>query len=269
MGFFSDLFGTSGDASKAANAKIAGLNAAQAYADPLYAQARGDITQGYGAAQGVLSPLNAIGQGGAGAYADITGAAGQAGQDRARALFQTDPGYQFARDEALKATERQQGTGGYQGSGNVLEALQNRASGLASQQYGNYVSRLAPFLGYSLGAGGALANADVGQGTALAGNDISQAQLGYGTQAGIGSATAGGILGDAQQRSAGINNILKIGGMAVSALTGMPVGGGGGSGGGGSLGSTLLGFGGAGNTSLFGGAGPVFGGTNPNAWYTG
>ena len=133
MGFFQDLFGTGGDASKAANAKIAGLNAAQAYADPLYSQARGDITQGYGVAQDVLSPLNAIGTAGAGAYADITGAAGAAGQDRARALFQTDPGYQFARDEALKATERTSGTGGYQGSGNVLTALQDRAGGIAPQ----------------------------------------------------------------------------------------------------------------------------------------
>ena len=225
MGFFQDLFGTSGDASKAANAKIAGLNAAQAYADPLYAQARGDITQGYGAAQDVLSPLNAIGQGGAGAYADITGAAGQAGQDRARALFQTDPGYQFARDEALKATERQQGTGGYQGSGNVLTALQNRASGLAQQQYGNYVNRLAPFLGYSLGAGGALAGADIGQGTATAGNLVNQANLGYGTQAGIGSATAGGILGDAQARSAGIGNAIKLGTTLLGYAVGGPAGG--------------------------------------------
>lgn len=274
MGFFQDLFGTSGDASKAANAKIAGLQAGQAYADPLYAQARGDITQGYGAAQDVLSPLNAIGQGGAGAYADITGAAGQAGQDRARALFQTDPGYQFARDQALQATQRATGTGGYQGSGNVLTALQDRASGLAQQQYGNYVSRLAPFLGYSLGTGSALANADVGQGKTLADLGVKQADLGYGTQAGIGSATAAGIQGDAAARSAGINNILKIGGAALGAF-GIPnsLGSSGNnpasSSGGSNLGSTLLGFNAPGNTSLFGGAGPIFGGTNPNAWYTG
>jgi hypothetical protein len=225
MSFFGDLFGTGGEASKAAAAKSAGLRAGQAYADPLYSQARGDITSGYGAAQDELRPLAAIGTSGAGAYADITGAAGQAGQDRARALFMTDPGYQFARDEALKATERTTGTGGYQGSGNVLTALQDRASGLASKQYGDYVSRLAPFLGYSLGAGGALASADIGQGTALAGSLTDQAKLGYGTEAGVGSATAGGILGDAQARSAGIQNAIKLGTTLLGYATGGPAGG--------------------------------------------
>jgi hypothetical protein len=238
MGFFQDLFGTGGDASKAAAAKVQGLQAAQAYADPLYAQGRTDITTGYGNAANLFAPIVGQAQAGASAYGDITGAAGTAGQDRARALFQTDPGYQFARDEALQATNRTTGTGGFQGSGNVLTALQDRASGLAQQQYGNYVSRLAPYLGYSLGATTGAAGVDTGQANALNANDLSQAQLGYGTQAGIGSATAGGILGDAQSRAAGINNILKIGGAALGAFTG---------GAGGGLGGALLGYLGSGS----------------------
>ena len=151
MGFFQDLFG--GTAAKAAQTaaqqKVQGLQAGQAYAEPLYGQAQQNIQTGYGQAQDIWNPVYQTGLGGAQAYADITGAAGQAGQDRARALFQTDPGYQFAVNQALQATQRSQGTGGFQDSGNVLTALQDRASGLAQQQYQNYVQRLQPFLGYS------------------------------------------------------------------------------------------------------------------------
>jgi hypothetical protein len=225
MGFFSDLFGTSGAAEEAAQAKIQGLRQAQQYAEPLYGQGREALTTGYGQAGTTLQPLYDIGRGGAGAYADITGAAGAAGQDRARALFQTDPGYQFARDEALRAVERQSGTGGGQYSGGVLAALQDRASGLAQQQYGNYVQRLAPFLGYSLGAGGALAGTQAGLGGALEKNLLGQANLGYGTQAGIGSAQAGGILGEAQAEQAALGQALGLGTKLLGFALGGPAGG--------------------------------------------
>ncbi len=262
MGFFQDLFGTGGDASKAAAAKVQGLQNAQNYAEPLYQQGRTDINTGYGQAANLFAPAVATGQGGASAYADITGAAGQAGQDRARALFQTDPGYQFARDEALQATQRLN-TGGFQGSGNVAAALEDRASGLAQQQYGNYVNRLAPFLGYDLGATTGAAGVATGQANALNASDISQANLGAGIQAGEGAATAGGILGDAQSRAAGINNIFKIAGLAAAPFTGgasLGLLGAGGSGGGG-LGSTLLGYapGSAGANNLSAGIGNLFG----------
>lgn len=229
MGFFSDLFGTGGAATDAANAKIAGLRAGQAYADPLFAQGRTDISSGYGKAQDVWNPLYNIGQGGASAYADITGAAGAAGQDRARALFQTDPGYEFARDEALKATERATGTGGFQSSGNVLTALQDRASGLASQQYKDYVSRLQPFLGYSATTAAGLGSAYTGEGTALAKSLQDQAMLGYGTEAGVGSATGAGILGEAQAEQSALGNALTLGskllGFAFPGGLGLPGGG--------------------------------------------
>lgn len=239
MGFFQDLFGdTAADAAKTAAAqKQAGLVAAQNYAEPKYAQAATDVSKGYQAAQGVWNPVNAIGTAGASTYADFTGANGPEGQARARALFQTDPGYQFARDEALQATQRATGTGGFQDSGNVLTALQDRASGLASKQYGDYVARLAPFLGYSLGGAQGASGAYTGEGTALSGLDTSLAQLGYGTQAGIGSAQAAGTLGEAAARTAAANNIASLGTKLLGYAIGGPIGGsigsafGGGSGG--------------------------------------
>lgn len=255
MGFFQDLFGSGGAkaAQQAAQQRAAGLQQGYSQASDLYGQGRQALTTGYGQAQGVYQPGYDIGLGGAGAYADITGAAGQAGQDRARALFQTDPGYQFARDQALQAVERASGTGGGQYSGNVLTALEDRASQLAQQQYGNYVQRLAPFLGYSLGTAGQLGGAYTGLGTGLESSLANQGNLAFNTQAGIGNALAAGTLGAAQARAQAAQGIENLG------LRLLGYGGGGGYGGA---------FGG-GSTAFLGGAGPVFGGTNPNAWYTG
>ena len=227
MGFFQDLFGdTAADAANtAAQQKIAGLKSAQAYADPQYDAARGAITSGYGGAINTFTPGYNLGVSGAGAYGDITGANGVVGQDRARALFQTDPGYEFALAQGLQATERQRGTGGFQGSGNVLTALTDYASGKAAQQYSDYVNRLLPFLNYSTTTAGQLGGAQTGQGTAQAGLDVNQANLGYGTQAGIGSAQAAGTLGAAQARTAAAGNIANLGTKLLGYALGGPIGG--------------------------------------------
>jgi hypothetical protein len=211
MGFFSDLFGTGGAAQEAAQAQQRGLQQGYSQASDLYGQGRDILKDYFGQAAGVFQPLYDIGRGGAGAYADITGAAGQAGQDRARALFMTDPGYQFARDEALRAVERQSGTGGGQYSGNVLTALQDRASNLAQQQYGQYVNRLAPFLGYSGATAGQLGGTYTGLGTGLESSLGNQANLAFNTQAGIGRAQGQGILGEAQAEQAALGQVLGLG----------------------------------------------------------
>ena len=138
--------------------------------------------------------------------------------------FQTSPGYDFTKNEALRATQRVGGTGGFQNSGNVLTALEDRGAGLANTEFGNYVSRLAPYLGYSLGATTGAGGVATGQANALNASDISQANLGAGIQAGEGAAIGAGIQGDAASRAAGINNILKIaggiGGAALAPVTG-------------------------------------------------
>src|SRR5262245_22613680 len=235
MGFFQDLFGSSSAkaAQEAAAARQAGLERGYKQATGLYEQGRGELETGYGGAMGTYQPIYDIGLGGAGAYADITGAAGPGGQARARQVFMSSPGYQFALDEALRATERQRGSGGFQGSGNVLAALTDRASGLAQQDFGNYVQRLAPFLGYSLGGGQLLGGAYTGLGQDLATSLSNQGNLAYNTQAGIGNAQASGILGAAAARSAAAGNIANLG----TKLLGFALGGGPG---GGSLFNTPL-----------------------------
>lgn len=83
--------------------------------------------------------------------------------------LEADPGYIFARDEALKGTSRQFAAQGMRNSGNVLAALSDRGAGMASQytndawnrQFGEYGDRLNRY--QSMAGMGQTANANVGQ----------------------------------------------------------------------------------------------------------
>jgi hypothetical protein len=226
MGFFQDLFGdTAAEAAKTAAAqKVAGINAGITQQQPFYTSGRGAVDTGFGQAEGTVQPLLSSYTGGADLYGDVTGAHGTAGQDRARALFQTDPGYDFTKNEALQATQRATGTGGYQGSGNVLTALQDRAAGLASKQYGDWVSRLQPYLGATSDLTKSLAGLYAGGGTALGGIDLNQGNLLFNAQTGIGNAEAAGTLGEAAARTQAAGNIANLGtkllGFALAPATG-------------------------------------------------
>lgn len=124
--------------------------------------------------------------------------------------IEEDPGYQFAFDESMRGVSRQAKAMGMGESGNVLAALQERAGGLASQQYGSIIERLQ-----------SLAAATPGNATAgaqLFGNIESQRIAGQAT-AQLGSAVAEG-----QQRGALWSGISSIAGMAAGGATGGGVG---------------------------------------------
>jgi len=57
--------------------------------------------------------------------------------------WKTDPGYQFRMQQGQQETERNAASRGYNQSGNIMAALQDRAQGTASQEYQNITSRLA------------------------------------------------------------------------------------------------------------------------------
>jgi hypothetical protein len=109
--------------------------------------------------------------------------------------FRTDPGYRFVYDEAMQGTRRQMAAGGYQNSGNMYTALQNRAAGLASQQYGSIMDRLTNLAG--AGSQNAVSGAQI------YGNTNMQAMQGIADlHAGAGASQAGmigkigGVLGN-------------------------------------------------------------------------
>ncbi len=220
MSLFSDLFNPTKKLDQAAQVQQQGLINAQQQALPYYQSGVDTLKNYYGQAAGAIQPALAGASGGAGLYGDLTGANGPEGQARARALFQTDPGYQFAMDQALQATQRQTGTGGFQGSGNVLTALQDRAAGLASQQYGNWAARLQPYLGQQTDLSKALASIYGTEGGDITSQQNAIGNLLYGTQTGIANAGAAALTGAQSAENALGGQIFKTAGDLGSKLLG-------------------------------------------------
>ena len=109
--------------------------------------------------------------------------------------FAGTPGFEFARDEALRAVERGAAARGGVVSGNTLAELQRRAAGLASQ---NFLSGfLDPIRQLALGGQQAVA----GQQAVNVGFNVGQ------TEQQAGAARASGILGAGQAISGGLSNI--------------------------------------------------------------
>jgi hypothetical protein len=88
-------------------------------------------------------------------------------------LFYQSPDYQFALDQGQKAINRQAAQGGYSYSGRALQEAGNYASGLASQNYNNYINSL-------MGLTGVGQNASMGQANVLSGFAPSLSQLALG-----------------------------------------------------------------------------------------
>lgn len=209
MSFLGGLFG--GGYDDAAQAKIQGLNAGYNQASGLYDQGRGALNTNYAAA---LAPFQTVMNGanaGANAYGDATGANGPAGFDRATANFRADPGYQYSVDQGLKAVDRGAAARGMLRSGNVLTAEQTLGSNLADQQYGNYVSRLQPYLGQQLGAAGGTATVNMGLGNNLNTSFGNQGNLAYNTQAGIGNAQAAADIANQNATNGFLGGVLNLG----------------------------------------------------------
>jgi len=175
----------------------------------------------------LLNGVNA----GANAYGNAVGANGPAGQALARANFQTDPGYGFQLDQGLQALNRTHAAAGNLSSGNADTDALKFSQGLADQSYGNYVSRLAPYLNQQqLGTAGA-AGVATGQGNALnqsydlqgnaanqtqttMGNNLAGAELNnYKTGANLWNAIGGGL----NFLSGGVGGQGGIGGLAKNA----------------------------------------------------
>jgi hypothetical protein len=253
MSFFGDLFGASGKLQDAANAQIQGLAQGYSGATDLYQQGRQQLQQLYGQALTPYQDISKQAMPAMGMYGKALGLGGAQGEQEAQNAFENyDPGRQFAMQQALQAVQRQTGAGGYQGSGNVATALQDRATQLANQQYQGWLQNLAGLQQYALPAATGQAAVQTGLGQGLNTSLTNQGNLLYNTRAGQGLAQAGADIGQANIDQSMLQGVMGLG----SKLLGYGLSGG------------LGGIGAGGSTSLFGGAGPLFGGTNPNAWYT-
>jgi hypothetical protein len=121
---------TSSAASKAANAQTASANQANQTQRDFYNQTRAD-----------LQPYN---EGGQKAYSTLNDLLGVGGGDSAtmQKTLEGLPGYQFTRDQGLKATQSGYAARGLADSGGALKGAANYTTGLANSQYGTYVNQL-------------------------------------------------------------------------------------------------------------------------------
>ncbi|QEL19342.1 hypothetical protein [Limnoglobus roseus] len=108
-----------------------------------------DNSKGYGAIQNAANENAALYQpylqSGTAAQNQLANLYGFNGQDAATAAmsqFQTDPGYQFARQQGIDALDASAARRGLLVSGNNQQAVQDFGTNLANQQYGNYLARL-------------------------------------------------------------------------------------------------------------------------------
>lgn len=161
----------------------------------------GNLTTGYGA--------------GSKLYADALGVNGAAGTDRARAAFTSSPGYTFNLDQGLQALQRTRAVNGTLASGNADTDTIKFASGLASQDYGNFLNALSGYDAKNLAATtgqantfGQIGNLSFQGGAAKAGIDTGAAK-----------AVADGAykIGDAQQKADANKFDAFIGGLNLLA----------------------------------------------------
>lgn len=174
IGGLSGYFGSRG----ATNAQVAGNNAAIGTEQNLIPTLEGL----YG------SQRNA----GNGAFGQLVSTLGLNGGAPNYAGFENSPGYKFAVQQGEQAIDRQAAAGGNLYTPNTMNAVGGYVTGLASQNYNNYVDQLLRTAGY-----GAQGNASLGQDLYGIGANIAQTQSASGNARAVGSAGAATGVGSA------------------------------------------------------------------------
>ena len=152
------------------------------------------------------APLSRLGESYApavNAYYDALGLTGPEGVSRTQNRFTTGPGYQFQVDEATKNAINAAASRGAVGGGSTVQAIADRARGLASGEYGSYLDRLAGFVNPQLQATAGAAGGIAGANKTLA--DIYT--QGYGAQGQAQLGTAGAQAGVQNQLGGDVANI--------------------------------------------------------------
>jgi len=165
---------------------------AQTQASQLAAQTQKDF---YGQSKEVLNPYI---QGGTQAYSTLNNLLGVGGNSETmQSTLESLPGYQFSLGQGLKATQGGYAARGLGSSGGALKGAANYATGLANNQYGNYVGQLQNSATTGANAASALAGYGTQTGQGVAGNQVGagNAQAGAAVATGNAIANAGNSIG--------------------------------------------------------------------------
>lgn len=208
MSWFSDLF-NAGD--RAAVAQKQSLE--QGYGDlsKLYSTGRDALAGGYAEALKPWQTQFDSSSRGATAYGDATGINGAEGMARARELFKLSPGYAEGLNSTLDQLDRRMASRGMLASGNTADATALAATNYANQKYGDYVSRLSPYLQQQTAGALGLSGVNTGLGTGLNQSYMGQGNMAYNKGKDIGAAQAQGITSDANTMGSFMGNIFGLG----------------------------------------------------------
>jgi hypothetical protein len=231
MGVF-DIFSTD-DQTKAAQDLAAGYTQGYGQLSDLFNQGRGALTSSYGTGANAVTGAvgnanNTLGTNYAAALKPLTNVqnTNTAGLDQLSSLLgfgpqgsagiqttlQNLPGYQFALNQGTQNVMRNEAATGQLDSGATDTAIANYTTGLANQNYTNYLSQLQPFLTAANSGASNIAGVNQNLGNATSGNFMTggnllntnamnlgnnlntsftnQGNAAYGTQAAIGNANA-------------------------------------------------------------------------------
>jgi hypothetical protein len=120
----------------------------------------GAVSQGQQQANAALAPFSTTGVQADTQSANLLGLNGQPSADAAMKSFQSSPGYQYSVSEALRGVDAGAASRGTLVSGSTIKGEETVASGLANQDFGNYMSRLNSLSNFGITAAGGQASAD-------------------------------------------------------------------------------------------------------------
>jgi hypothetical protein len=244
MGFFSSLLGK--DQAKAAKKGAALVSKAETEnkqtaidretwslddLDSALERALGSYGDAESRATGALNPYAETGGRALSSQADLMGLNGPEAQARARAGFQTDPGYNFRLSQGAEAIDASRNAAGGRYSGATLKALSDYGQETGSQEYGNYYNRLSDLAGRGQEAAGNIAStissfgqqkaqALLGSGQNKANTRLSALPHITGANTGAATATATGMKQAADAKAAGAGNLLSAFTSGAKALSG-------------------------------------------------
>lgn len=144
----------------------------------------------YGQNKALLQPWSDQGLEAYGTLNHLLGVGGNS--DTMQSTLEGLPGYQFTRDQGLKATQSGYAAKGLGSSGGALKGAANYATGLANSQYGTYVNELQSSANTGQGAANALAGFGANAASGVAGN-----QIGAGNAAAAAANATGSAFGNA------------------------------------------------------------------------
>lgn len=179
------------------------------------------VTQPLDQAAANFQPFMSGGQNAAQMQANLSGANGPEAQQQAYAQYQSSPAMKYQMDQMQRATERSAAARGGLMGGNVLQALQQNAAGIASQDYQNQFNNLGTVANQGLNAAGNISNIRGNQ-AQMAGS-MQQAGMGIeGNLAGQQYQSRMGLLSQVQQQKANaisdLANVASQHGLNVAGL---------------------------------------------------